>query len=150
MSYDEDLNNTVIGNCPYRRFPVWTLMVPKERSALTSFQCGSMNQRGQLCGQCEENYTLPLYSYNLKCVKCNHSHYGWVKYIAAAFLLLTVFYILVIVFRISATSSNLNGFVLVSQLYATLAIVRKIYNTNLHGIGISYASKYLTDLAIAV
>ena len=27
--------------------------------------------------------------------------------------------------------------------YATPAIVRKIYNTNLHGIGISYASQYL-------
>ena len=32
----------------------------------------------------------------------------------------------------------------------TPAIVRKIYNTNLHGIGISYASQYLTDLGIAV
>ena len=150
ISYDEDLNNTVIGNCPYGQFPVKTLMVPKERSALTSFQCGSKNRRGQLCGQCEENYTLPLYSYNLKCFKCNHSHYGWIKYIAAAFLPLTVFYVLVIVFRISATSSKLNGFVLVSQLYATPAIVRKIYTTSLHSIRINYASQYLTDLAIAV
>ena len=94
-----------------------------------------------------------VYSYNLRCVKCDDFRYGWVKFIAAAFLPLKIFYLLVTLFRISATSSALNGYVLVSQLVATPTILRHTYSFNhviSHSHSISYESQHLIDSAIAM
>ena len=118
-----------LGTCPYSSGGV----LPENISELQGDSiewCVTYHRRGQLCGACEENYTLPVYSYYLGCVKCEDYKYGWVKFIAAAFLPLTVFYILVIVFRISVTLSSLNGFVLFSQLMASPPIIRTIYSHN--------------------
>ena len=49
-----------------------------------------------------------------------------------AFIPLTVFYIIVILFRISATSSALNGYVLISQLVATPIGLYTLYSNNLY------------------
>ena len=124
----EDHNTTLIGTCPYSTGG----KLPKNISDVKDFGdlCFPLHRRGQLCGACEENYTLPVYSYYLGCVKCEDYKYGWVKFIAAAFLPLTVFYILVIAFRISGTSSTLNGYVLVSQIIGAPSVIREIYSYN--------------------
>ena len=113
-----------LGTCPYSSGRV----LPENISELQGDSiewCVMFHWRGQLCGACEENYTLPVYSYYLGCVKCEDYKYGWVKFIAAAFLPLTVFYILVIVFQISVTLSSLNGFVCsVKSWLARLLFVR--------------------------
>ena len=124
----EDHNTTLIGTCPYSTGG----KLPKNISEAKDFGdlCFPLHRRGQLCGACEENYTLSVYSYYLGCVKCEDFKYGWLKFITAAFLPLTVFYILVIVFRISGTSSTLNGFVLVSQIMGTPSVICEIYSYN--------------------
>ena len=71
-----------------------------------------------MCGRCEEGYAPPVYSYSLACVECSDYNYNWLKYAAAAFLPLTGFYILVVVFRISVTSEAMSAYVLVSQIIA--------------------------------
>ena len=107
-----------------------------------------MHRKGQFCGQCEDNYTLPVYSYYLGCVKCEDFRYGWVKFITViAFFPLTFFYVFMIVLRISATSSTLNSYIFVSQLFATTASLRHIYSFN-QTPHIIY--KYLLDLVIAM
>ena len=53
-------------------------------------------------------------------MKC-HDYKNWVKYIAIAFGPLTVFFIIVIVCRISATSAKLNAFILINQILASPA-----------------------------
>ena len=153
ISYSEELNTTIAGRCPYRSYESDIIKLPKKLSALNSFLCGDSHRRGQLCGQCEVNYSFPAYSYNLGCVKCKNFQYGWIKFIAVAFLPLTFFYILVIVFRISATSSALNGYVLVNQLVAVPVILRKLYSSNIHMNSLSatsYGTQYLIDVSIAL
>ena len=127
--FSEELDTTLIGNCPYSLGG----LLPKNVSELKDdleFICGHLHRKGQLCGECQDNYTLPVYSYNPGCVECKDFKHGWIKFISAAFLPLTVFYVVVIVFRISATSSALNCYVLVSQLTATSAGIRAIYFGN--------------------
>ena len=51
----------------------------------------------------------------MKCVQCSTSPFNWVKYILVAFLPLTVFFILVMGCRLSATSPKLLAFVFFSQ-----------------------------------
>ena len=86
--------------------------------------CGHLNRGGQLCGKCKENYSIPVYSYEMKCVQCSTSPFNWVKYVLAAFLPLTVFFVLVLSCRLSATSPKLFAFVFLSQTAAVGANVR--------------------------
>ena len=60
----------------------------------------------------------PVYSYSLACVECSDYKYNWLKYAAAAFLPLTAFYVLVVIFRISVTSEAMSAYVLASQIIA--------------------------------
>ena len=60
-------------------------------------------------------YVSPAYSYNMKCIKCPHTHHNWLKYMAVAFLPLTVFMIIILVFRVSVSSPKLHALVFALQ-----------------------------------
>ena len=126
--YVNEDNSTLIGSCPYS----YNKILQNNESELKNdyILCGHLHRKGRLCGECEDNYSLPVYSYSLGCVHCKSFKYGWIKFITVAFLPLTVFYILVIIFRISATSSTLNGYVLVNQIIATPAVIQTLYTNN--------------------
>lgn len=79
----------------------------------------------QLCGRCERGYGLPTYSYQFsKCVLCPEHVNNYLAYIAAAFVPLTVFYFIVIIFRISATSGSMNGCIFFSQVITSPLYMR--------------------------
>ena len=99
-------------------------LLPSDITKLNSYMCGHLNREGQLCGKCKENYSLPVYSYDMKCVHCSTSPFNWILYILAAFLPLTVFFVLVVSCRLSATSPKLLAFVFFSQSIAMGANVR--------------------------
>ena len=68
-----------------------------------------------------------MYSYDWNCVNSSfHDGYvkHWIKYITVAYVQLTVFFLVVIVFHISAPSPSMNAFVLVSQLVTAPAQMR--------------------------
>ena len=86
--------------------------------------CGPYKREGLMCGQCIEDHGLPVYSYSMECVKCVDYKYNWLIYIGAAFLPLTVFYCIIITFKISVNSGLLVGYVTVSQMMATYNLVQ--------------------------
>ena len=153
MVFDSNgVNTTLLGTCPYGN-PQWlprnfSMSQINEDSRLCSFY----DRTGQLCGECTENYTLPGYSYYLGCVKCNNYNNGWIKFIFAAFVPLTIFYILVIMFRISVTSSTLNAFVMVSQIAASPPVIRLIYSHTLVSdpYHVSHFVQFFLQLAITI
>ena len=108
----------VVGECLYtcklHQLPFSTLLNSTED--LDSKICGPFKRTGVFCGDCIEDYGLPVYSYNLSCVKCIDYKYNWLKYIAVAYIPLTLFYFIVIIFRVSATSGLLIGYVTVCQM----------------------------------
>ena len=92
--------------------------LPCNVSQLWDVMCADLNRRGHLCGECMKGYTVPAYSYDPHCIKCEDYKYNWLKYLAAAFLPLTVFYVVVTLFSISFTSPLLSGVVLAFQIVA--------------------------------
>ena len=119
MTYNES-TGPVVGSCFYNLLPptlTHTLydLVPPNITDLNYYMCGHLNREGQLCGKCKENYSIPIYSYDLKCVHCSTSPFNWILYILAAFLPLTVFFVVVVCCRLSATSPKLMAFVFFSQ-----------------------------------
>ena len=77
--------------------------------------CASLNRQGTLCGQCLDGYTVPAYSYEFKCIRCDSQLENWGLYIVFAFLPLTVFIVIILVFRINVLSPKLNMFVIAAQ-----------------------------------
>ena len=150
MFLSEDMNSTLIGSCPYGVEKI----LPRNASELRNnlYQCNEFHRKGRLCGECEDNYSLPVYSYSLGCVQCKSFKYGWIKFITVAFLPLTAFYILVIIFRISATSSTLNGYVLTCQMIATPALIQIIHTDNQanHRYYVSKPTTLFADVGIAI
>lgn len=131
MTYHEHRNETTVG---------WCLLMCHNTNLLSSTShvhtsqlnhkiCGPFNRKGQLCGNCTEDHGLPVYSYSMECVQCTESDLkkNLLKYIAVAFLPLTVFYFLVIIFKISITSGNMVGYILTCQIMTSPMLSRAMY-----------------------
>ena len=129
-------NNTYIGACIYRcanEFsgelfdPVYSeIDHVKVGSWLNEFSCSHLNRTGTLCGKCADNHHPVAYSYDLKCIECDYEHRNWIKYIAIAYSFLTVFYFIILFFKVNVTSSSLHGFVFYSQAVAMPTNIRFI------------------------
>ena len=109
--------NPQIGSCQYTctkqsNGPSFSIIA--NDSNITEVMCGEYKRKGQMCGSCEAGYAPPVYSYSLSCVNCTTSN--WAKYIAVSLLPLTAFFVFVVIFRISATSPTLHGFILCIQI----------------------------------
>ena len=76
--------------------------------------CERYNRQSQLCGSCMPGHAPPVYFYYLSCVNCTTRNSA--KYMAVSLLPVTAFFVIVITFRISATSPKLNGLILCLQL----------------------------------
>ena len=131
VTYSEILNTTVVGYCltTCHGTHTATRIDAHNVSDLDGIMCGSLHRTGQMCGGCEKGYAPPVYSYSMACIECSHYNYNWLKYTVIAFLPLTVFYVFVVVFRISAFSGNLNALILTSQLITVSALLRYYQQT---------------------
>ena len=130
MTYNETTGTVVVGACLYncvKRDSLYHQM-PKTLEKLNNEMCGDFNRDGQLCGECKTNYVYspPVYSYDLHCTMCSGGLYNWIKYVAIAFVPLTVFLIFVLCCRISATSPKLYMYVTFCQALSFPANVRVV------------------------
>jgi len=128
MSYDESSKQTVLGECLYTQIyyvdSSWSqygyIPLPNNASDLNSFVCGPYNRDGLLCGRCKDGFSpgVATFIYNHKCVNCSQSstHYGWLAYIAVQFLPVTILFVIVVVFQVSAVTPSMNAFVFICQL----------------------------------
>ena len=134
MYYDQALDLAVVGNCMLTcyyvhagnkgnfHFPIEQYS-EENATAFNDQICSAMvsyrdtHREGRFCGRCKEGYGLAVYSYHYtSCIPCtDYGYKNWLRYFAVALLPLTLFYFLVVVFRINITSSRLNGAVFVLQ-----------------------------------
>ena len=105
---------------------------------LNEKNCGPFNRTGQLCGECRDKFGFPIYSYSTLCVPCSPSKLGAnvAKYVFMAFFPLTVFYVIVMVSRISITAPGMLPYVLVCQLFSTPTTLKALMTHNNEGVNI--------------
>ena len=90
--------------------------------------CGFLNRRGRLCGQCKPSTSIHAYTYDMKCYPCpSNIKMEVFKYIGIAYIPLTIFLIVVVVFHISVTSPTMNVPVLCCQLLSLPFALRFIW-----------------------
>ena len=140
MSYDKHRGEEVVGRCPY----IYTsfndlnttnvglfVKLPSTVDKLEHIFCDHLNREGYFCSGCKKNLGHPMYPDFIKCVECDPKDYArnWILYIVISFGPLTLFLILVVCLRISATSAPLNSFIFVSQIITLPPFEREFYRT---------------------
>ena len=101
--------------------------LPRSKSKLNDFMCGlesELHRTGTLCGKCQDGYYPLAYSFDMTCVQCPNGKSNWWKFVLAGFLPLTIFYIIILFFKINVVSSRFQGFLFCSQMISTPAMVR--------------------------
>ena len=94
--------------------------MPCDPHQLDEVMCGHFNRKGLLCGECFKGFGPAIYSLDLKCANCSQISTG---YAVTAYMLLelapiTVFYLLVLLFRLNIISGPMIGYVFFCQLFA--------------------------------
>lgn len=116
-TYDNSSGEMVAGSCFYNCENNDQVLhdVLYHKIEWNNSYCADFNRTGTLCGRCEDSLYPLAYSFDLSCVNCDDDRANWVIFIIVATIPSTLFFIIVIVFRINITSSYLHGFVLFSQ-----------------------------------
>ncbi|XP_064396103.1 uncharacterized protein LOC135343081 [Halichondria panicea] len=124
---DELVEGNCFENCDNGYDKSEYLPLPKNVSKLNQFMCEKRwNRTGRLCGRCLPGHSPLAYSYDMRCVKCPEGNRNIWKYILVAFGPLTVFYLVLLFFKINATSSYLHSYVVYSQMITTPVFARAI------------------------
>ena len=100
--------------------------LPRNGKALHHLMCKSFKRTGALCGRCQPNHYPLAYSFNITCMLCPHSSRNWWRYVIAAYLPLTIFYIIIFFFKINIISSPLYAIVVASQIFTKPTVSRVI------------------------
>ena len=131
VTYDEHQALTQLGRCAYKYLveeKYVTLLqyysLPNNVSELNDVMCGPFNRTGMLCGKCKDGYYPLVNSLDVNCVQCPNGWSNLWKFVMVAFLPLTVFYFIILLFRVNATSSQLHGFIYCCQGIALPPFVR--------------------------
>ena len=123
----DSTNQTVVGTCIYNCFNLsHNGQYQDNIYHQAPSDCTYLHRSGTLCGECETDHFLPVYSYDIECIKCTHPD-SWWKYFAVAFLPLTIFIVIIFVFRISVVSPKLHAFVSFAQILAVPIDVRTFF-----------------------
>ena len=125
------LDLTQLGLCVYRynvhsNYSVFLQYntLPSNVSELDDIMCGPFNRTGMLCGKCKDGYYPLVNSLDVNCVQCPNGWSNLWKHVMVVFLPLTVFYFIILLFRVNATSSQLHGFIYCCQGIALPPLVR--------------------------
>ncbi len=137
VTFDKSKNLTVVGSCMHSmktdKFrhnysgDVLYHQLPKNVNELDDIMCAPLNRTGLQCGRCQPGLYPLAYSFSMACVPCPNAHWNWFRYIMAVYLPLTLFYGVILFFKLNITSSHLFAVVYYCQTLSMPVILRSIY-----------------------
>ena len=108
------------------------LQLPIDPLEINEKMCGKYwNREGQLCGKCKPGNAPLVFSYELKCVSCSELEKKrnlWIFFLIALGPS-TIFFFIVLFFKINTTKSHLHGYLLFSQAASMPSFVRVAWLT---------------------
>ena len=121
---DEESENTFVSKCPYYQLQghnvsfelAGYIVLPYNVSELNDLMCGPMNRKGFLCRDCIDGFGPSATSLGYKCSNCTDAWYGVPLYLAVEFVPMTLFYLIILLFKIHLTSAPLTSFIMYSQM----------------------------------
>ena len=131
ITYDQENVRFVQGNsmycCTKREVgPFSYIQIANNIGNFTIDMCSELHRNGTLCGSCINNYWPLAYSYDLGCVQCPSSQGNWIIYALVTLGPITIFYMIVIIFKISITSPYIYSFIFYAQAISTPIMVKNV------------------------
>ena len=133
----------VVSRCPYlqQTFNSNTThsiyqILPDDPDEVNETLCSAFNRKGFLCSECQDGYGLAVYQYyGLMCVKCGGSGWWrWFVYLLLELVPSTLYFLIVIIFRVNINSGSLTAFVFLSNViistnffYPSLIMLPQLY-----------------------
>ena len=129
MTWDNVTQNTIVSpcllsrqtfdSCQHHRIIDPHLVIPTNISGpeLNYVTCKEYNRKGSHCSQCIDGYGPAAFSDGITCADCSKYRHLWILYLLFQLIMVTLMYILVILFQIRATSSPLNVIITYCQLF---------------------------------
>ena len=90
--------------------------LPYNISELNDYMCGPMNREGFLCKDCIDGYGPSITSVGYQCSNCTDAWYGVPLFLIVKFVPMTLFYFIILVFKVHLTSSPMTFYIIYSQL----------------------------------
>ena len=124
MTYEERERLLCIAPCFYfhgdtRSFNTTNdnyIRLAKNISQLNDYMCGPMNRKGRVCSECINGFGPSIISIGSVCSNCTDAWYGVPLYLFLEFVPITIFYVIILLFRINVTSAPMVAFVFFSQM----------------------------------
>lgn len=114
MSYNEDIQQMLVAECPYVNALNKTTTQPQNQSDLNGKLCEWADREGFMCHKCKDGLGISVFNYEYKCVKCLGKLKGCLFLVTIP---TTVFFILVVTCRIQSTTANMNGMICILQMW---------------------------------
>ena len=128
-TYNESTQIVSFAPCPYFQsddFDVqfkltgraWYIKLPVNVSILNNYMCGPLNRQGRVCSECIDGFGPAVTSvgFNIQCSNCTDVWYGIPLYLALEIIPVTIFYLVILIFRINITSAPMTSYIMYSQL----------------------------------
>ena len=106
--------------------------------------CEQMNRKGRLCSECIEDFGPSIISSGLVCSNCTGVWYGVPLYLFLEFVPITVFYIIILLFRVNMTSAPMVAYVFLSQIIVTIFLRCGVYLKFEHPTAYNFAHVMIT------
>ena len=90
--------------------------IPDNVQDLNEYMCKPLNRKGKICRECIDGFGPAVTSVGYQCSNCTSSWYGIPLYLFLEFVPVTLFYLGILVFRVSVTSASMTSYVMYSQL----------------------------------
>ena len=93
------------------------ILLPKSLTELNDYMCGPLNRKGLVCSECIDGFGPSVTSFGNVCTNCTGTWYYRLTLILLIELVpITVFYLLILVFRVRVTKPPMPCFVMYAQL----------------------------------
>ena len=123
-----------VAQCPYFQLKGHTVSVskpehiklPDNASELNDYMCGPMNREGFLCKDCINGFGPAITSVSYKCSNCTDAWYGMSMFLIVEFVPVTLFYMIILIFKIHLTSAPTMFYI----FYSHLIMLEILYSRN--------------------
>ena len=92
------------------------ISLPIDLNKLNESMCGPLNRKGLLCSECADGFGISVTTYGYECTNCTGVWYAVPFFLFLEFVPVTVFYLVVLTFKISITSPPMPCFIMYAQI----------------------------------
>ena len=158
ITYDKETHIVSVSNCPNSPSTNYTLTITRRRillpqnfTSLNDYMCNPMSRKGTVCSECANGFGPSFTSFGYNCVSCQHTWYGVPLFVFLELVPITIFYFIVLVFRISFATAPMPCFIMYAQfIVASLFLCRFTDNASVKDVLFTHDGSLRLDIKIIV